>query len=82
MASSTNSPIATARPPSVIVLIESPHHAKTRHVMMIDIGIARSVMTVVRRFSRNIASATATRIAPSHSASITFATAKSMNSRC
>ena len=51
--SSTSSPIATASPPSVIVLIETPNALKIRKVMMNESGIAVSVIAVVRKFKRN-----------------------------
>ena len=45
--------MATARPPSVIVLIDMPNHLNTRPVTTIESGIAVSVMNVVRKFNRN-----------------------------
>ena len=52
IASSTNSPKATASPPRVITLIESSIRQKTIAVTMIESGIAVSVMSVVRKFIR------------------------------
>ena len=72
MASSTSSPIATARPPSVIVLIDMPNHLKTSPVTTIDSGMAVSVMNVVRKLSRNRNRMITTRMPPSRSASMTF----------
>ena len=65
MASSTSSPMATASPPSVIVLIDMPNQRKTMAVMTIDSGMAVSVMNVVRKFSRKINSTITTRMPPS-----------------
>ena len=64
--------MATARPPRVIVLIETPKALKMRNVMMNESGIAVSVMAVVRKFSRNRKSTMITRMAPSLSAAITL----------
>ena len=82
IASSTSSPIATARPPRVIVFTLSPNTAKTTAVITIESGIAVRVMNVVRRFIRNRNRMTRTRIAPSRSASTTFSIARSMNDSC
>ena len=45
--------MATAKPPSVIVLIDMPNNEKMTAVITSDSGIAVSVMNVVRRFHRN-----------------------------
>ena len=45
--------MATASPPSVIVLIDRPNNVNTIAVMTTDNGIAVSVMKVVRKLSRN-----------------------------
>ena len=82
IASSTNSPMATASPPKVIVLIERPSALNTNPVVTIERGIAVSVMKVVRKFSRNKNSITTTSRPPSRSASTTLATARSMKTRC
>ena len=65
IASSTSSPMATASPPSVIVLIDMPNHLKTSPVITIDSGIAVSVMNVVRKFSRKRNRMITTRMPPS-----------------
>ena len=52
-ASSTSSPMAIARPPSVMVLMDSPIHQNTTAVPRIETGIAVSEITVVRTLSRN-----------------------------
>ncbi len=75
MASSTSSPIATARPPSVITLIDMSNQRNTSAVVTIESGIAVSVIAVVRKLSRNRNSTITTRTAPSRKASATFATA-------
>ncbi len=48
-ASSTRPPMAMARPPSVIVLIDRPKYLKTSAVMKIDTGIVVSAMMVGRK---------------------------------
>ena len=72
MASSTSAPMATAMPPSVIVLIETSKIEKTMAVMASDSGIAVSVMTVVRKFRRKRKSTITTRMEPSRTASSTL----------
>ena len=52
-ASSTSSPIAIARPPKVMVLMESPAIQNTMAVTNTDIGIATSEIIVVRTSIRN-----------------------------
>ena len=52
-ASSTSSPMAMARPPSVIVLMVRPNSWKTITVIRMEIGMAVSEIAVVRQFSRN-----------------------------
>ena len=79
-ASSTSSPMAIASPPRVIVLIDSPSSLNTSTAASSDSGIATSEMAVVRTFSRNANSTTATRIAPSRRASPTLPSAASMKS--
>ena len=56
--------MATASPPSVIVLIEIPTSLKTSAVIAIDSGIAVSVMSVVRKLSRKRNSTITTSAAP------------------
>ena len=73
--------MATAIPPSVIVLIDRSNTAKTSAVMRIESGIAVSVMNVVRTFIRNRKRITTTSSPPSRSASATFSIARSMNDR-
>jgi hypothetical protein len=60
-ASSTNSPIAIASPPSVIVLIDNPSHLKTSIAIRIDSGMAVSEISMVRRLPRKKNSTPATR---------------------
>ena len=72
IASSTSSPIATASPPSVIVLIDMSNHLNTSPAVTIDSGIAVSVINVVRKFSRKINRMMTTRMPPSRSAMITL----------
>jgi hypothetical protein len=52
-ASSTSSPMAMARPPKVMVLMERPANQNTIAVTNTDIGIATSEMSVVRASIRN-----------------------------
>ena len=80
IASSTSAPIATAMPPSVIVLIETSKILNTMAVMARESGIAVRVMTVVRKFSRKRKSTMTTSSEPSRTASSTFPTARSMKS--
>ena len=82
MASSTNSPIATARPPSVMVLMPRPNHWKTMNVTKSDRGIAVSVMKVVRKLRRKRNSTIETIRLPSRRASSTLAIARSMKFAC
>ena len=72
--------MATASPPSVIVLMEMPISQKAMAVTAIDSGMAVSVMIVVRRFIRKTSSTINTRIAPSRTASTTLTIARSMKS--
>ena len=72
IASSTSSPIATASPPSVIVLIDIPSHLNTSPVITIDSGMAVSVMKVVRKLSRKRNSTITTSTPPSRRASTTL----------
>ena len=59
-ASSTSSPMAMARPPSVMVLMERPIRWKTMAVTRIETGMAVSEIAVVRTFSRKAKSTMAT----------------------
>ena len=61
-ASSTSPPMAMARPPSVIVLIDRPKYLKTSAVMKIDTGMAVSAMMVGRNVPRKKNRITATKI--------------------
>ncbi|MNK97887.1 hypothetical protein D3C87_1182350 [compost metagenome] len=79
-ASSTSSPMAMARPPSVITLIDCPSSLNASAVTASESGIATSEMTVVRAESRNANSTMATMIAPSRSASLTLPMDDSMKS--
>ena len=51
-ASSTSSPMAMARPPSVMVLIDRPNALNTSTVIRIEIGMAVSEMNVVAHSSQ------------------------------
>jgi hypothetical protein len=51
-ASSTRPPMAMARPPSVIVLMDSPKWRNTTTVVRMDSGIATSAISVVRTLPR------------------------------
>ena len=82
IASSTSSPMATASPPSVMVLIDWPVNLKTRAVTTIDRGIAVSVMNVVRKLRRKRKSTMTTRMPPSRSAISTLWIDTSMNDFC
>ena len=79
IASSTNSPMATAMPPRVIVLSDRPNQLNTSAVVSNDNGMAVSVIAVVRKFSRNKNSTITTRPAPMSSASCTFQIDASIN---
>ncbi|TWU34860.1 hypothetical protein Poly41_40030 [Novipirellula artificiosorum] len=84
IASSTNSPIATAMPPSVITLIESslpviqPINRKTIVVSTNESGIAVKVINVVRKFSKNRNRTMTTNTAPIAIASATLKIPRSM----
>ena len=60
-ASSTSSPMAMARPPRVIVLIDSPSHLKTRIAVRMDKGMAVSEISMVRKLPRKKNSTPATK---------------------
>ena len=77
-ASSTSSPMAMARPPRVIVLIDSPARWKATAVARIETGMAVSEITVVRTFRRNANSTTATTTMASIRTRSTFAIDVSM----
>ena len=81
-ASSTSSPMAIARPPSVIVLIDRPSSLKMMAVVRIETGIAVSEMAVVRQLSRNANRTTATTRAASSSTRSTFWIESSMKFAC
>ncbi len=74
--------MATASPPSVSVLMDSPKAVITSAVMTKDSGMAVRVIAVVRTLSRNRKSTTTTRMAPSRSASTTLPMAALMKSAC
>ncbi len=78
-ASSTSSPMAMARPPSVMVLMVRPKARNTRTVIRIDIGIAVSEMSVARPFIRKTNSTSATTMAASISTRSTLSIEVSMN---
>ena len=72
MASSTNSPMAIAKPPNVKVLIEISKDLRIIAVIISEIGIAVSVITVVLTFKRNRNRMMMTSIKPSRKANSTF----------
>ena len=53
VASSTSMPTASARPPSVMMLIVSPSALRTMIELRIDSGIETAMMTVLRQLPRN-----------------------------
>lgn len=65
-----------------MVLMDRPIALNTRAVIRMDIGMAVSEMSVVRRLSRNRNSTTATMIAPSRSASSTLPIEARMKLAC
>jgi len=67
IASSTTSPIAMARPPSVSVFSVMPIRCNTPTATSSDSGIAVSELNAVRRLNRKANSTTATSAAPSSS---------------
>ena len=69
IASSTNEPIAIAKPPKLIVLIVNPKACITRIAINIDKGRATREMIVVRKFIRKKNNTTITKTAPSSKAS-------------
>ena len=77
-ASSTTSPIAIARPPSVIVLSVMPKLFSTMTAASNDRGMARHEIAAVRMSKRNRNSTTMTKTPPSSSASRTLRVATSM----
>jgi hypothetical protein len=80
IASSTSAPMAIVSPPRVIVLIVIPMAFMVRSATMTETGSAAREMIVVRTFQRNRKRMTATRIAPSRRATVTFSTEVSMKS--
>ncbi len=78
-ASSTSSPMAMARPPSVMVLMVRPKARKTRTVIRIDIGMAVSETNVARAFIRKMKRTSATTTAASISTRLTLPIEVSMN---
>ena len=81
-ASSTSSPMAIARPPSVMTLSDWPSSLKISTVTASDSGMAISEISVVRADSRKANSTIATMMAPSRSASLTLPIEASMKSAC
>ena len=61
VASSTRMPTASARPPSVMMLIVSPSALSTMIDVRIDSGIDTAMITVLRQLPRNIRIITAVR---------------------
>ena len=82
IASSTTIPMATASPPRVMEFTLMSKPKNTSIVMPKDIGMAVSVMRVVRKFSRNRNRMIVTMIAPSRIASTRLPMAWSMKSFC
>ena len=82
IASSTTMPMATAMPPSVMLLTPTPAKENTNSVIAKDRGIAVSVISVVRRFNKNSSSTRVTMIAPSRIASLRLPMACEMKSPC
>ena len=82
IASSTSSPIATARPPSVITLIDMPAAHSTTSATPRLSGSAVSVISVVRTSSKNSIRMIATKIAASRSTSSRLLTDSWMKSAC
>ncbi len=80
MASSTSAPMAMVSPPIVIVLSVTPNALSASTAATSDTGMAVSEMTVARRFIRKTSRMTATRMAPSRSATDTLRTATEMKS--
>ena len=74
--------MAMARPPSVIVLIDSPARWKAIAVARIETGMAVSEITVVRTFRRNANSTMATATMASTSTRSTLAMEVSMKFAC
>ena len=72
--SSTNSPMAIAKPPKVMTLMVCPIHLKMSTVKASDKGIASKEIAVVRVDNKNANSTITTRIDPSISASVTLST--------
>ena len=82
MASSTNSPMAIAKPPSVIVFTDNPNIEKIIAVITIESGIAVSEIIVVRTLKRKRKRMMITRMEPSRNASITLVMELSMKCDC
>ncbi len=80
MASSTSSPMATARPPSVITLIVRPSADSTRKATARLSGSAVRVMSVVRTSIRNSTSTITMKIAASRSTLTRLSTERWMKS--
>ncbi len=78
IASSTTTPIATAKPPSVIVLMETPNASSTSIAASNESGIETNEMNAVRRSRRKRNSTIPTKIAPSTSECSTLCSACSM----
>jgi len=66
MASSTNEPMAMARPPRLMVLMVSPKAWSTRIAISMESGKAMSEIRVVRAFIRKKNSTITTKMAPSN----------------
>ena len=82
MASSTTEPIATTRPPRVMVLISSPKARISIRPITSDRGMALRVITAVRQFIRNSTITTDTIRMPSIKEVLTFLIAVSMKLAC
>ena len=81
-ASSTSAPMAIARPPSVMVLIDRSKALKTSAVIRTDTGMAVSEISVARTFMRKSIRTTATTIAASTSTRLTLSIEVSMKVAC
>ncbi len=79
-ASSMTSPMATARPPIDIRLIDSPNSSMKRNVAITVSGRVRAAMAVIRQLPRKTMSTTTASRPPTRMASRTLAMAVDTNS--
>ena len=80
MASSTNSPMAIARPPRLMLLMVKPNQFMVTTAATSESGIASKVMVAARKFIRNSATTITTRMAPSRNALVRLSSDRSMKS--